>query len=191
MSDHRPIRIVGLAGSLRAGSFNRGLIRAAVDLAPAGVTVEPFELADVPLLNEDVEAVGLPAPVAALRDAIRAADALLLATPEYNGGYTPVLKNAIDWASRKQPDNVLDGKPVALIGATPGGVGTAIAQAGLRHVLLHCGAEVMPRPQLRVPHASDLFPGGELVDRKRRDRLAAVIAALADRARLLAAGRAT
>jgi chromate reductase len=110
------LRVLGLSGSLSAGSFNTAALRAARDLAPAGMHIDIFSLADIPLYNEDVKAQGFPPPVQALRDAIRDADALLLASPEYNFSYSGVLKNAIDWASRP-PEQPFDGKPIAIMGA--------------------------------------------------------------------------
>src|ERR1043166_7383167 len=115
----RPVRVCGIAGSLRKGSYNRALLRAAVELAPDGLEITVFErLGDVPLYNADVEAEGDPEPVVALKAAIRQADALLIATPEYNYGVPAALKNAVDWASRPPSKSVLDGKPAALMGAT-------------------------------------------------------------------------
>src|SRR5690242_14601242 len=115
------MRACGIAGSLRGGSYNRALLRAAVALAPSGVEIRVFDrLADVPPYNADVEAKGDPEPVGALKQAIRDADALLIVTPEYNYGVPGVLKNAIDWASRPPTGSVLNGKPAAIMGATPG-----------------------------------------------------------------------
>lgn len=185
---HDPtLQILALPGSLRRGSYNLGLARAARELAPPGVEVVVHRLAGVPLYDADVEAEGWPAPVAALRDAIAAADAVLLASPEYNGGYTAVIKNAIDWASRKP--NVLDGKPVAVVGASPGGFGTVRGQDQLHHVLAHVGMLQLARPALRVQRAEPLFgPDGELIDEKTRARVADVVAALAAWTRRLGPG---
>ena len=105
------ITVVGLAGSLRAASYNRALLQACVELAPAGMTIEPFDLRDVPLYDRDVEDGGFPASVTALRSAIAIADALLIVTPEYNAGMPAVTKNAVDWASRRPAPTPLDGKP--------------------------------------------------------------------------------
>jgi chromate reductase, NAD(P)H dehydrogenase (quinone) len=129
---HGPLTFLGIAGSLRRGSYNRSLIRAAIELAPAGTTVIPYDLMDLPMYNGDVEAEGDPEAVAAFKHAINAADSLLIATPEYNHCVPGVLKNAIDWASRPARSSVLTGKPVAIMGATPGSGGTARAQAHLR-----------------------------------------------------------
>jgi chromate reductase len=130
-----PMKILGISGSLRKESFNTRLLHVAQTLAPAGVTIEVFDLAPIPLYNEDVRAAGYPPPVAALREAIRGADALLFATPEYNYSVSGVLKNAIDWASRP-PDVPLLDKPAAVMGASTGLNGTVRAQFHLRQILV-------------------------------------------------------
>ena len=119
-----PIRVLGFAGK-RRGSYNRAALRAAVELMPEGGSLETFDLQSIPLYHGDVEAEGFPAPVLAFKDAIRQADALLIVTPEYNYSMPGVLKNAIDWVSRPPQDSPLDGKPVAIMGASMGGFGTA------------------------------------------------------------------
>lgn len=150
------LTVVGLSGSLRAGSLNRHLITLAANLG-RGLRIEPFDaLAQVPLFDEDAEAGERPAAVVELTRRIRDADGLLIATPEYNQSFPGVLKNAIDWVSRERP-SVFAGKPVALMGATVGPWGTRHAQAGLRHVLAATGAYVMPTPQLYLRHAGELF----------------------------------
>jgi chromate reductase len=127
-----PIHVLGFAGSLRRGSYNRSLLRAAQEMAPAGMTIEVFDLAPIPVYNADVEAEGDPEPVAAFKAAIRRADALLIACPEYNHGVPGVLKNATDWASRPPRGAALDRKPLALMGASPGMTGSARGQSQLR-----------------------------------------------------------
>ena len=149
--------VLGIAGSLRAGSFNRSLLRAAQELAPAGMQITAFDLAPIPLYNADVEAKGDPEPVAALKSAIRQADALLIATPEYNFGVPGVLKNAIDWASRPPGKSVLEGKPAALLGATPGHGGTARAQLALRQSFVFTRTAVLPGPEVLVAEAPERF----------------------------------
>jgi chromate reductase len=126
------LRVVAIAGSLRASSYNRGLLRAAQDVAPRGLTITIRDLAPIPLYNADVEAQGDPQPVADLKSAVREADALLIAVPEYNYGLSGVLKNTIDWLSRPPASSVLHSKPVALVGASPGMAGTARAHLQLR-----------------------------------------------------------
>src|SRR5438552_11565729 len=154
----RPLRVCGIAGSLRQGSYNRALLRAAVELAPDGLEIAVFDrLGDVPLYNADVEAAGDPEPVVALKTAIRQADALLIATPEYNYGVPAVLKNAVDWASRPPGKSVLDGKPVALMGATPGHGGTARAQLALRQSFVFTRTPVLPGPEVLVAGAPQRF----------------------------------
>ncbi len=158
------MRVLGIAGSLRSASYNRGLLRAAQELAPDGMTVEIHEIRDLPYYDGDVEAAGVPEPVQRLRDAIRDADAVLFATPEYNRGTSGVLKNAIDWASRPPRQSVLDGKPVALMGATTGISGTANAQRQVREALLFPGAQTLPEEVL-VARAGEKFDeNGELTD---------------------------
>jgi len=126
------MKILGFAGSLRAASYNKALLRAARELAPEGMEIEIFDIGGIPLYNEDVERAGVPAAVEEFRAAIRAADALLIAVPEYNHGVPGVLKNAIDWASRPPRESALAGKPAALLGASPGQTGTARAQTQMR-----------------------------------------------------------
>jgi len=159
------LRILGIAGSLRRGSFNRGLIRAAVTLAPPHMTVVPYDLGDIPLYNGDVEALGDPEPVARFKAAIRAADGLLIATPEYNHCVPGVLKNAIDWASRPSRASALTGKPVAVFGASTGPGGTARAQSHLRDGLTYTNGLVLPLPEVLVGLApSKFYPDGNLAD---------------------------
>jgi chromate reductase len=159
------VRVLGVAGSLRLGSLNRALLRAAAKLAPAGITIEPFDLADVPLYNGDVEAAGDPPGVAAFKDAIRAADAVLFVTPEYNHGVPGVMKNAVDWASRPARDAALNGKPVGIIGASPGATGTARGQSQLRQAFEFTNSFCMPQPEILVFRAHEKFNAdGELTD---------------------------
>jgi chromate reductase len=173
------IRVVGIAGSLRRASYNRGLIRAAAAVAPPGISIEVFDLAPIPLYNQDVEDAGEPLPVVALKRAILEADALLVATPEYNHGVPGVLKNAIDWASRPRATSPLTDKPVAVMGASPGRGSTARAQAQLRDAFVFTGACVMPRPELLVGSAGSLFDeDGDLVDPKLRASIGELVEAL-------------
>jgi chromate reductase, NAD(P)H dehydrogenase (quinone) len=155
--DKKLFRILALAGSLRQGSYNQGLLRAAQEVAPDWVEVKFFDIGTLPFFNEDVEAAGDPEPVRRFKDAIRASNALLIATPEYNGSVPGILANAIDWASRPTGRSVLRNKPVAVMGAVLGRSGSANAQAILRGVLGRIGAIVVPDPQVLVPHASKLF----------------------------------
>lgn len=155
---HRPLRLLGLAGSLRQGSWNRRLLQSAATLAPAGTTMEVYDaLGSVPLFDEDLEHATAEGPpgVRALRKAIAAADGLVIATPEYNHALPGVLKNALDWLSRE--DATLADLPVAVLGASSGPWGTRLAQASLRQVLHTCGALVMPSPTLFIAHAAERF----------------------------------
>jgi chromate reductase len=174
------VRVLGIAGSLREGSYNRGLLRAARELAPAGVELVEHDLRGLPLYDGDVEAAGDPEPVAALKDAIRSADALLIATPEYNRGAPGGLKNAIDWASRPPLASPLAGKPVALMGASTGRGGTVRAQQQLRDALEFPRAFVLDEPRVLVPEAYLRFDAdGELVDDGVRAQIADVLDTLA------------
>lgn len=171
--------VVGIAGSLRQHSFNRGLIRAAAEVAPGGVAVRIFDLAGVPLYNQDVEDAGEPESVVALKRAIGAADALLIATPEYNHGIPGVLKNAIDWASRPRRTSPLLDKPVAVMGASTGRGSTARAQAQLRDAFVFTGACVMPLPEVMVGSAATRFDeDGNLIDPEVRESVARLLEAL-------------
>src|SRR5215472_9893817 len=160
--DRKPFRILAVAGSLRQGTYNRGLLRAAEELAPDWVEVEFFDISQLPFFNEDVEAAGDPEPVRRFKEAIAASNAVLIATPEHNVAVPGVLANAIDWASRPPGRSVLRNKPVAVMGAVLGQSVSANAQATLRGVLGRIGTIVVPGPQVLVPRASRLFD--ELVD---------------------------
>jgi chromate reductase, NAD(P)H dehydrogenase (quinone) len=150
-------RIVAFAGSLRQGSFNRALIRAAEELAPEGMTIERIEIGELPFYNADVEAKGDPPAVERFKASLQQADGLLIATPEYNDGIPGVLTTAIDWGSRLPGRAPLSGKPVALMGASPSQVGTARAQLHLRQLLGHVHARVLPPPELLVARAHERF----------------------------------
>lgn len=160
-----PIRILGVAGSLRAGSLNRALLRAAVELAPPGLAIETFDLKAVPLYDGDVEAAGDPPGVAAFKAAIAEADGVLFVTPEYNHGVPGVMKNAVDWASRPPRTAPLGGKPVALMGASPGITGTARGQSQLRQAFEFTNSYCMPQPEVLVFQAHTKFDAeGRLTD---------------------------
>lgn len=177
--------ILGIAGSLRQASFNRGLIRAAQELAPDDVEVEIFDLIDVPVYNGDVDAAGRPESVLELQGQIADADALLIATPEYNGSYSGVLKNAVDWASRRYERPVFAEKPVAVMGAG-GRTGTTRAQQALRQLMHGQGCFVLPRPQVQVARAWEQFDAdGNLHGEEVRQSVADLVAALAAWARRL------
>jgi chromate reductase len=166
------LRVVGIAGSLRQGSYNRSLLRAAQELAPERLKIEIHDLIGVPLFNEDVEAAGVPQAVTDLRQAIGAADGLLIATPEYNHGVPGVLKNAFDWLSRPPRRSVLQGKATALMGATPGTTGTARGQSQLRQSFVFTDTPAMLQPEVLVGRAHERFDvEGRLTDEKVRNHL--------------------
>ena len=183
------MRILAVSGSLRAGSYNAALARAAADLAPAGVVVELYEgLGLLPPYDQDLDEGGVevPGPVADLRERIEAADALLIVTPEYNGSIPGVLKNAIDWASARHRGSSLRNKTVAVAGVTTGQYGAIWAQEDLRKVLGISGARVMPG-DLPVSRADQVFDeSGRLADPFVRERLREHVAALVTEAAPLA-----
>jgi chromate reductase, NAD(P)H dehydrogenase (quinone) len=174
-----PLDVLGVAGSLRKGSFNRMLLRAAVELAPPGMTIGTFELDAIPLYNGDVEAQGDPEPVLEWKDAIRRSGALLIVTPEYNYGVPGVLKNAIDWASRPPGKSVLNGKPAAIMGATPGAFGTTRAQLQLRQAFVFTHTLAVPEPEVLVGKAHEKFDAeGRLTDETTRKFVRQLLEAL-------------
>jgi chromate reductase len=173
------MQILGIAGSLRAASLNRSLLRAAKELAPDGVQIEIFDLAPIPLYNGDVETTGDPQPVAAFKQAIRAADAVLMVTPEYNHGVPGVMKNAVDWASRPPRNAPLNGKPVGIIGASPGMTGSARGQSQLRQAFEFTNSYCMPQPEILIARAHEKFDTqGKLTDEKTAEFLKQYLAAL-------------
>jgi chromate reductase len=176
------MRVLGIAGSLSSASFNRALLRAAAELAPAGMEVHLFEgLGDIPLFNEDVEARGDPAPVRAFKAAIQEADALLIATPEYNYGVPGVLKNAIDWASRPAGKSPLNRKPAAIMGASKGMHGTARAQLALRQTFVFTETYTMLRPEVYLGRAHEKVDAdGRLVDEPTREQMRKLLEAFAE-----------
>jgi chromate reductase len=175
MSDGNRIRVMGIAGSLRRASFNAAALRAAQELAPEGLAIEVFDLAPIPLYNEDVREQGFPPPVEELRRRILEADALLIATPEYNYSVPGVLKNAIDWASRP-PGQPFDGKPMALFGASPAFTGTARAQYHLRQVFIYLNALILNRPEVFISVAHTRFDAqGRLTDGPTRENVRALL----------------
>ncbi len=172
--------IAAFAGSLRATSYNRGLLRAAAELAPVDVsTIEILDLAAIPLFNQDLERTGLPETVANLRKRVRDADGLLIATPEYNHTIPGVLGNTIDWLSRRTPTSPLRDKPIAIMGAARGG-GSVRAQAALRVPLAHAHAVVVDGPVVALYNIDELATdSGNLVDPLARQGVANLVSALA------------
>ncbi|WP_211473974.1 NADPH-dependent FMN reductase [Collimonas humicola] len=168
-------KIVGVAGSLRSGSLNAALLRAAADLMPAGATLEIGTIKGIPLYDGDLEqAEGIPAAVTLLKEQIAVADALLLVTPEYNNSMPGVFKNALDWLSRPPADiaRIFNGRRVAVIGASPGGFGTILSQNAWLPVLRTLGMQPWFGGRLMVSRAGKAFnENGELVDGQVRDQL--------------------
>ena len=175
-------RILAIAGSLRRSSWNLRLLQAAAACAPPAMSVCVYrELGAIPMFNEDIEqeAGGVPDVVKRLWHEVSAADALLLATPEYNQSLPGVLKNAIDWLSRAVPEDVLAGKPVAIMGATSGRWGTRLAQQALRQTLHASECMIMPAPALHISDAARLFDrSGQLSDVATAKALQAVLTSL-------------
>jgi len=180
MTDAPAVRVLGVAGSLRKASLNRALLRAAIELAPPGMTLTAFDLAEVPLYNGDVEQGGDPSGVAAFKQAIGEADAVLFVTPEYNHGVPGVMKNALDWASRPPRAAPLGGKPVGIIGASPSATGSARGQSQLRQAFEFTNSYCMPQPEILVFRAHEKFDeAGRLTDETTGKYLRAYLEALA------------
>jgi chromate reductase len=179
MVDDRPLRarrgplhVLGFAGSLRKASLNRGLLRAAAELSPPDVVIEQFDLRGIPLYDEDLRLAGPPEIVTELKERIRAADGLLIATPEYNHSFSGVTKNAVDWISRPPAESPLNGKPIGVIGASDGHFGTTRAQEALRIVLAATRADVMASPTVMVFHGREhADTEGNLIDPELRERV--------------------
>src|SRR5574341_543844 len=176
--------IVGISGALRRGSVNAALLRAAVELAPAGLTIEIASIREFPLYDADLEGEqGIPEAVGAVKERIAAADGLLLVTPEYNNSIPGVLKNAIDWLSRPAQDiaRVFGGKPVALMGATPGPGGTALAHAAWLPVMRTLGTQTWFGPRMYVSSAAKVFDAdGRIVDETVRAAVAKHLSGFAE-----------
>ena len=179
--DQSAVKLLAFAGSLRKGSFNKSLLRAAVKLAPAGLEIQIFDLEGIPLFNADVEAQGEPQRVKEFKEAMRLADGVLIATPEYNHGVSGVTKNAVDWASRPAEDSPLYKKPVGILGASPGITGSARGQSQLRQAFGFTNSYCMPRPEILVYQAHKKFDDqGELTDEKTKEYLVKYLEALRD-----------
>jgi chromate reductase len=176
------IRILGLSGSLRSGSHNTALLRAAAMSLPSGAELEVYDgLRDLPPYDADLDVEPVDPAVAHLREAIAAADGVLISTPEFNGSIPGALKNALDWASRPFPDNALRGKPVAVVGASTGLFGAVWAQAETKKVLGIIGADVLDG-ELPVGQASGAFgDDGHLVEPDLRNALEELLGVLAAR----------
>lgn len=172
------INILGIAGSLRRESYNRAALRAAKSLIPDGALLDIFELDGIPGFNQDEEQ-NPPKKVVELKTRVRAADAILFVTPEYNYSIPGVLKNAIDWASRPYGESVWNGKPAAIMGASIGMLGTARAQYHLRQCCVFLNMFPLNNPEVMIPNAADRFDAdGNLVDDKSRELIAKLLESL-------------
>ncbi|HRY11971.1 MAG TPA: NAD(P)H-dependent oxidoreductase [Syntrophomonadaceae bacterium] len=178
----KEIKILGFAGSLRRNSFNKAALRAAQELMPDGARLEIFDLAPIPFFNEDLEAQGVPPAVTEFRSSIASADALLLVTPEYNYSIPPVLKNALDWASRGA-DSPLQGKPAAIMSASTGMFGGIRAQYHLRQVCVRLNLQLLNRPEVFIANAATKFDQeGRLSDEPTREVIRKLLSALVENA---------
>ncbi len=172
------INILGIVGSLRKASYNHAALRAARALMPAGAVLNLLELHGIPVFNQDEEMTP-PTAVLEFKRRILAADAILFATPEYNYSVPGVLKNAIDWASRPFGNSAWNGKPAALMGASPSNLGTARAQYHLRQILVGFGMPVVSQPEVMISQAAQHFdPDGNLIDAPTRERIQKLLIAL-------------
>jgi chromate reductase len=183
------IRILGIVGSLRKDSYNHFAIKAARELVPDGAVLDLIELHGIPVFDQDNE-MAMPAAVLEFKRRILAADAILFATPEYNYSVSGVLKNAIDWASRPFGESAWTGKPAALMGASPGSLGTARAQYHLRQILVAFDMPVVSQPEVMIGNAAQRFdPDGRLTDAPTREHIQKLLAALVRLARINSANK--
>jgi chromate reductase len=173
------VNVLAFAGSLRVGSYNKAMVRAAVEVAPQNVAIEIFDLAGIPPYNADLEA-NPPQRVVKFKEEIRSADALLIASPEYNYSIPGVLKNAIDWASRPNKGNPLEGKPVAIMSASTGRFGGARAQYHLRQTFVFLDMHPVNRPEVMLSDAThNIDPDGKLTNEVTRKLIGRLLEALA------------
>ena len=183
------INILGIVGSLRKASYNHAALRAAQGLLPAGAVLNLIELHGIPVFNQDEE-MAPPAAVLEFKRRILTADAILFGTPEYNYSVPGALKNAIDWASRPHGNSAWTGKPAALMGASPGNLGTARAQYHLRQILVGFGMPVVSQPEVMISQAAQHFdPDGKLIDTPTRERIQKLLSALVQLVKADAAGK--
>ena len=176
----QPIRILGIAGSLRRESYNRAALRAATELVPEGATLDVFELDGIPGFNQDAEQ-NPPAKIVELKRRVREADAILFVTPEYNYSVPGVLKNAIDWASRPYGDSAWNGKPAAMMGASIGAIGTARAQYHLRQMMVFLNMFPINQPEVMIANAQDRFDErGNLTDDATKDFIRQLLQSLVE-----------
>lgn len=183
---NQTVKILGIAGSLRRESYNRGVLRAATELVPQGAEVEIFELDGFPGFNQDEEH-NPPAKVTEFKSKIRQADAILFVTPEYNYSVPGVLKNAIDWASRPYGDSAWNGKPAAIMGASVGSIGTARAQYHLRQMMVFLNMFPVNQPEVMIGNAPERFDErGNLTDEETKDFIRQFLQNLIDWTRRIA-----
>jgi chromate reductase len=181
-------KILGISGSLRKGSYNTMALRAAQKLAPAGAVIDTAEIGNLPLYNDDIRAAGYPPVVQAFREKLAAADGVLIVTPEYNYSIPGGLKNAIDWASRP-PDQPFNNKAVAIMGASPGVIGSARAQYHLRQCFVFLNSWVVNKPEVMIGQANTRFnEAGELTDEPTKKFIGDLLQALMALARQVKAG---
>jgi chromate reductase len=174
----KKIKILGIAGSLREGSYNKGALWAAADLVPEGAEIEIFDIAGIPEFVQGQDE-NPPAKVADFKRKIREADAILFSSPEYNYSVPGVLKNAIDWASRPYGDSAWDGKPAAIMGASGGVLGTARMQYHLRQIMVFLNMFPINRPEVMIAKASEKFDAdGNLTDEKTKEFIRQMLAEL-------------
>jgi chromate reductase, NAD(P)H dehydrogenase (quinone) len=184
-----PIKIIGISGSLRKNSYNSAALRAAKSVRPEGTELEIFDLDGIPGFNQDEEKKP-PQKIVELKEAVRAADAILFATPEYNYSIPGVLKNAIDWVSRPFGANAWDGKPTAIMGVSIGMIGTARAQYHLRQCCVYLNMFPINKPEVMIPFAAERFdPDGNLIDDKSRELIAQLLENLVQWTRKLKGGK--
>jgi chromate reductase len=170
---NKHITVVGIVGSLRKQSYNRSLMNAVKEMTPEGVTLETLEIGEVPLFNQDREAADYPKEAQGLKDKIKAAGGVIIATPEYNRSIPGVLKNMIDWTSRPYGTSAWSGKHVATMGATGGAIGTAVAQGHLRQILTYLNTRIMGQPEFYLGGVTTkLDANGVLTDESTKEHIA-------------------
>ncbi|VVB76975.1 FMN-dependent NADH-azoreductase [uncultured archaeon] len=185
------IKILGFAGSMRQGSYNRMLLNAAAELLPSNTTMDIYDFGEMPIFDQDSEKKTLSAEVTKFKEKVRQADAILISTPEYNYTIPAALKNVLEWASRPYGDNAFDRKPVAVMSASTEGGGGAIAQYHLRQIMVYLNAYVLNKPQVLVNFADEKFDAkGALTDSDARTHLKVMLTNLQNWARLIKYGKA-
>lgn len=173
-------KFIAISGSLRKESFNTRVLKEAIKLAPEGMEISFFDIHDLPLYDQDLEAT-FPVAAEALKDAIKDADGLIIATPEHNRSIPAALKNALDWASRPWGANSLPGKKVLVMGASSGPIGTAPAQSHLKHILLYLDAHVVGQPELYIGNVQDKFNEEGALDESTKEHIKKALVVLMSR----------